>query len=81
MTTAAARSSELTSINGQGPGLPRYFTLKEAAEVCRSGQSTLRAAARRHELGHTRLGRKLLFTEGDLREYLERRRVEAEAGR
>ena len=79
MTTAAARSSELTSNNGQSAGLPRYFTLREAAEITRSGQSTLRAAARRRELGHTRLGRKLLFTEADLREYLGQQRVEAEA--
>ena len=77
MTTATARSSELlTSSNGQSPGLPRYFTLKEAAELTRSGQSTIRALARRRAIGHTRLGRKLLFTEADLREYLERRRVE-----
>ena len=44
MTTAAVRSIE--SSNGQGPGLPHYFTLKESASITRSGQSTLRAAAR-----------------------------------
>ncbi len=77
--TAAVRSLE--SSNGQGQGLPRYFTLKESAAIARSGQSTLRAAARRREIGHTRIGRRLLFTEADLRAYLERRRVEAEAAR
>jgi excisionase family DNA binding protein len=79
VTTAPARPSELTSSNGQSPGLPRYLTLKEAAAICRAGQSTLRAAARRRAIGHTRLGKRLLFTEADLREYLERQRVEADA--
>ena len=67
--------------NGAPSMLPRYFTLKEAAEITRAGQSTLRAAARRRELGHTRIGRRLLFTDADLRDYLERRRVEAEGAR
>ena len=61
--------------------LPELYTLREAAKILRCGQSTLRAAARRREIAHTRLGRKLLFAEADLRDYLEQRRVEAEAAR
>ena len=76
---SAVRADERITPNGASSTLPRLHTLREAASILRCGQSTLRAAARRRAIGHTRLGRKLLFTEADLREYLGQKRVEAEA--
>jgi excisionase family DNA binding protein len=75
----SAKADAVLMVNGgSAPALAEQRTLREAARILRCGESTLRAAARRREIGHTRLGRKLLFSDADLREFLSRRRVEAE---
>jgi excisionase family DNA binding protein len=66
------------TVNGSTAStLPRLHTLREAATLLRCGQSTLRAAARRREIGHLREGRRLLFSDADLATYIAARRVEA----
>lgn len=40
---------------------------------------TVRALARRRELAHYRLGRRLVFRDSDIAEYLRRHRIEARA--
>src|SRR5262245_41095329 len=57
--------------------LPQLYTLREAARILRCGQSTLRGAARRRQIGHLRQGRRLMFSEADLAAYIGARRVEA----
>lgn len=42
---------------------------------------TVRALARRKELAHFRIGRRLIFKDTDLQQYLDRHRVEAKATR
>jgi len=76
MRPKGATATMPSAING-GPAsaLPELFTLGEAAARLRMGASTLRGIARRREIGHTRSGKRLVFTASDLAEYLDRRRV------
>lgn len=50
--------------------------LKFAAEFLGLSVHTVRALARRRLIGHYRLGRRLVFKEPDLVEYLRQHRVE-----
>ena len=51
--------------------------LEYAAAFLGLSKYTVRALARRRELAHFRLGRRLVFKEPDLEAYLRRHRVEA----
>ena len=51
--------------------------LKYAAAFLGLSKHTVRALARRREVEHYRLGRRLVFKDDQLRAYLERHRVEA----
>jgi excisionase family DNA binding protein len=53
--------------------------LKWAAARLGLSPHTVRALARRRELSHVRIGRRLVFYEGDLAAYVARHRVEARA--
>ena len=75
MSLARGALRALPAIAGEPPVLPELFTLAEAAARLRMGQSTLRGLARRGEIGHARSGKRLIFTPGDLIEYIARRRV------
>jgi excisionase family DNA binding protein len=55
--------------------------LKWAAAFTGLSVHTVRALARRHELAHFRLGRRLIFREADLAAYMAAHRVEATAAR
>jgi excisionase family DNA binding protein len=54
--------------------------LDYAAAFLGLSKHTVRALVRRRELTHYRLGRRLVFKEGDLSAYLQRHRVEAREG-
>jgi excisionase family DNA binding protein len=53
--------------------------LKYAAAFLGLSAHTVRALARRREIEHYRLGRRLVFKDDQLRAYLDRHRVEATA--
>lgn len=55
--------------------------LKYAAAFLGISPFTVRALARRKELAHYRLGRRLVFKDGDLQAYLDRHRVEVQGPR
>ena len=62
------------AVNAEPPALPELFTLSEGAARLRMGQSTLRALARRGEIGHGRSGKRLVFSSEDLAAYYTARR-------
>jgi excisionase family DNA binding protein len=68
-------------MNGESPNGATGRDLKYASAFMGLSVHTVRALARRKALAHYRLGRRIVFKDRDLQEYLDRHRIEARAGR
>ncbi len=68
--------------NGQGSQKPTetlkcYLTIKEAADVSRLGQSTIRLMIRKRELKAHQVGSRVIIKRTDLEQFLEAHPLEA----
>lgn len=56
---------------------PPTFDVAETAPLIKVSPRTLRRMAERREIGHYRVGRRLLFSDQDIAEFLKKSRVPA----
>jgi excisionase family DNA binding protein len=57
---------------------PPSWDVEEAASLLKVSPRTLRRMAERREIAHFRVGRRLLFSDHDIAEFLTKSRVSAE---
>ena len=79
MAREKVRASEMEAVSTTIPEANEGRDLGYTASMIGLSPHTVRALARRRELAHYRLGRRLVFRDSDIAEYLRRHRVEVRA--
>jgi len=65
-----------TKTKGGGETANPYLTVKEAANLSRLGQSTIRLMIRKRELKALQVGSRVIIKRGDLERFLESHPIE-----
>jgi excisionase family DNA binding protein len=79
MARVRMRASEMETMSTDPQEIDEGRDLGYTAKAVGLSPHTVRALARRRELSHYKLGRRLIFRDSDIAEYLRRHRVEARA--
>jgi len=78
----AVREAMNLSSRGDGPSTAAnnsFLTIKQAAEMCGLGASTIRLAIRKRQLRAQRVGRRVLVKRLDLENFLQANPIEAKS--